>query len=252
MHVSITWVCADQSVNLIRIIYSYILGSACGERINPEVPRIHTYGGTGDLSAMVDYLRDKYPGKKFVGVGFSLGANILLKYLGERPERQTYFLGAQSWCQGYDVNICVPYMNRYLNGGKLFNVLITRKKKTEVRNLLGTLFADKPTDIRNPDLDIEACEMGKDRTPEDELRPLMEASIRTDKETTDDVISPVVETQVPVDTAESKRELPSWVPRYAHQRIGREVGTDNPPRDVNGFLIEGWEDVPPFDVEEVG
>ena len=36
---------------------------------------------------MVEYLKDKYPGKKFIGVGFSLGANILLKYKrpGDRP-----------------------------------------------------------------------------------------------------------------------------------------------------------------------
>ena len=239
-------------VDSLQIICIYILGSACGERINPDVPRIHSYGGTGDLSAMVEYLKDKYPGKKFIGVGFSLGANILLKYLGERPERQAYFLGAQSWCQGYDVNICVPYMNNYLNGGKIFNFLLTKKKKTEVREMLGTLFGDKPSDIRSPDLDLEACEIDKDRTLGEELKPLMEASIKTDIETADDVISPVVETQVPIETAKLERELPSWVPRYAHQRIGREVWIDNPPRDVNGFLIEGWEDVPPFDIQEVG
>ena len=240
-----------ECVNSLQIINIYILGSDCGERITPEVPRIHTYGGTGDLSAMIDYLRGKYPEKKFIGVGFSLGANILLKYLGERPERQAYFLGAQSWCQGYDVNICIPYMNSYLKGGKIFNVLLTKKKKAEVRNMLGTLFA-RPSDLRSPDLDIEACELDKDRTPEDELKPLMGASIKTDREAADDVISPVMQTQVSVETAKSEKKLPSWVPRYAHQRIGREVWIDNPPRDVNGFLIEGWEDVPPFEIEEVG
>ena len=31
-----------------------------------------------------------------------MGANILLKFLGERPERQADFVCAVSICQGYD------------------------------------------------------------------------------------------------------------------------------------------------------
>ena len=202
---------------------------------------------------MVDYLRDKYPGKKFVGVGFSLGANILLKYLGERPERQTYFLGAQSWCQGYDVISCLDHMHTLGYANKLFDYLISKKKKIEFNAMMDVLYNNSTNVYQNSEGNVK--EINYIYTPaEDEIQPLgyVNDVCETNGENTDDVISPVVETQVPVDTAESERELPSWVPRYAHQRIGREVGTDNPPRDVNGFLIEGWEDVPPFDVEEVG
>ncbi|KAI6651469.1 hypothetical protein LOD99_5077 [Oopsacas minuta] len=224
------------------------MGSACGEAINPESPRIHTYGGTGDLSAMVDYLRDKYPGNKFIGVGFSLGANVLLKYLGERPERQSYFLAAQSWCQGYHLNICIPHMNRLGNGAKLFNHLLTKKKKAEVRNILGTLFGGKPSDkIQKQYLVTDEF----DKTPEDELKPLMSASkVNNEEIQTADCILPSVEPHPPLQPSELERDLPSWVPTYAYQKIGREVSVDNPPRDVNGFLIEGWEDVPPFDINE--
>ena len=45
----------------------------------------------------------KNPSKRLIGVGFSLGANILLKYLGEKPERQRWFSFALSICQGYDL-----------------------------------------------------------------------------------------------------------------------------------------------------
>ena len=68
-------------------------------------------GGTGDLALIYERLKDEFPGCKFVGVGFSLGANILLKFLGECPERQDDFVCAISACQGYDavklVHCCI-------------------------------------------------------------------------------------------------------------------------------------------------
>lgn len=100
--------------------------------MNPEVPRVHTYGGTGDFSEMIDFLRGQNPAVKFVGVGVSLGGNVLLKYLGERPERQAHFLCAQSWCQGYDIQACIPHMNKLCSGAKFFNHLVTMKKKAEL------------------------------------------------------------------------------------------------------------------------
>ena len=202
---------------------------------------------------MVEYLRDKYPGKKFIGVGFSLGANILLKYLGERPERQAYFLGAQSWCQGYDVITCLEHSHTLGYASKLFDYMIARKKKIEFNAIMDVLYDNDRTNVYHNSVG-NVKKMNSTHTPEDDMKPLgyVNEVCKTDIETADDVISPVVETQVPIETAKLERELPSWVPRYAHQRIGREVWIDNPPRDVNGFLIEGWEDVPPFDIQEVG
>ena len=40
-------------------------------------------GETGDLRHVIETLRTRYPGQKFAAVGFSLGGNVLLKYLGE-------------------------------------------------------------------------------------------------------------------------------------------------------------------------
>ena len=59
-------------------------------------------GGTGDFTAMYDDLRVRYPDNQFIGVGFSLGACILVRFLGEDAERQRHFVCAASICQGYD------------------------------------------------------------------------------------------------------------------------------------------------------
>jgi predicted alpha/beta-fold hydrolase len=60
-------------------------------------------GSTTELDAMVRYTVDNYPNTKLLGVGFSLGGNILVKYLGENPEHQRNFICAISLCQGYDI-----------------------------------------------------------------------------------------------------------------------------------------------------
>jgi len=40
-------------------------------------------GETGDLRHVIGILQKRYPGQKLAAVGFSLGGNVLLKYLGE-------------------------------------------------------------------------------------------------------------------------------------------------------------------------
>ena len=62
-------------------------------------------GGTGDLAAVFEDLISRHPSSKWVLVGFSLGANIGVRFIGERPEwRRKHFLCAVSVCQGYDPN----------------------------------------------------------------------------------------------------------------------------------------------------
>ena len=60
-------------------------------------------GSTCELGAMVDFVRNNYPGTRLIGVGFSLGGNIMVKYLGENSDHQKDFVSAVSLCQGYDV-----------------------------------------------------------------------------------------------------------------------------------------------------
>ncbi|MBB4635107.1 hydrolase [Longimicrobium terrae] len=49
--------------------------------------RFYHAGETGDLEFLLDLLASRYPDAPLLAVGFSLGANVLIKHLGERGER---------------------------------------------------------------------------------------------------------------------------------------------------------------------
>jgi len=48
-----------------------------------RTPRLYHSGETGDLASIVRLLARRFPGRPMGAVGFSLGGNVLLKYLGE-------------------------------------------------------------------------------------------------------------------------------------------------------------------------
>lgn len=52
-----------------------------------RLARSYHSGDTGDLDALVKTVRARWPARPLAAVGFSLGGNVLLKWLGERGER---------------------------------------------------------------------------------------------------------------------------------------------------------------------
>lgn len=58
-------------------------------------------GCTWEFGAMVNYIKKTYPQTQLVVVGFSLGGNIVCKYLGENQANQERVLCCVSVCQGY-------------------------------------------------------------------------------------------------------------------------------------------------------
>ncbi|BDX04582.1 hydrolase [Planctobacterium marinum] len=62
----------------------------CGPLGNQTARSYHS-GETQDNKRVLEELRRRYPDMPFVGIGYSLGGNMLLKLLGEEPE--------QSWLQ---------------------------------------------------------------------------------------------------------------------------------------------------------
>lgn len=102
---------------------------SCGSRMNRR-PRFYHSGDTEDYDTVFQWVRGQYPGRPVGAVGFSLGANALLKSLGE--EGRTHAVDAA-------VAVSVPYDLRLgsinLSGG--FNrvydyrFLRTLKKKLE-------------------------------------------------------------------------------------------------------------------------
>ena len=59
---------------------------SCSGELN-RTARFYHAGDTDDLAFVLDGLAARFPSATLLGVGFSLGANQLLKYLGERGER---------------------------------------------------------------------------------------------------------------------------------------------------------------------
>ena len=55
---------------------------SCSGELN-RTPRLYHSGETGDLRFILDLLRRRFLGRPLGALGFSLGGNILLKYLGE-------------------------------------------------------------------------------------------------------------------------------------------------------------------------
>ena len=54
---------------------------------------------------MVEEVRRQYPNSKLIACGFSMGGNIITKYLGEKDGNQQNFIGGISCCQGYDAEM---------------------------------------------------------------------------------------------------------------------------------------------------
>lgn len=71
----------------------------CGGEPN-RTARFYHAGDTGDLATVVEHLRRRHPGRAIGMIGFSLGGNVVLKYLGERGADSPVAAAA---------TICVPF-----------------------------------------------------------------------------------------------------------------------------------------------
>lgn len=94
-------------------------------------PRFYHSGASGDLKFVLQYLNDTLKTDSIGVVGFSLGGNILLKYLGES--------GADAYCN-YAATVSVPYDlaagSKYLHHGfsKIYEKYFLIKLKLKMLN----------------------------------------------------------------------------------------------------------------------
>lgn len=97
-------------------------------------PRLYHSGETEDLEEVFQLIRSRHPSTPVFGVGYSLGGNVLLKWLGEREESPDiegavavsvpYDLGVTS--VSLDKGLSKIYRDRMMNELKL---LMTQKKR---------------------------------------------------------------------------------------------------------------------------
>jgi predicted alpha/beta-fold hydrolase len=66
--------------------FTLLVFRGCGPELN-RAPRMYHSGETADLRFVVEALTRRFPEQPLLLAGVSLGGNVLLKFLGEMPER---------------------------------------------------------------------------------------------------------------------------------------------------------------------
>jgi len=102
-------------------------------------PGAYHLGFTDDLKQLVEIIHERYPMKSIYLTGFSLGANVVLKYLGELSETANNYniRGAAVICVPFDPAACQKMIDKGFS--KLVytgNFLNTLKKKAEIQHAL--------------------------------------------------------------------------------------------------------------------
>lgn len=89
-------------------------------------------GHTEDYAEMIANLLNKYPTTRLVAVGFSLGGNLITKYLGESNKiKPDCLIGGISICQGYNA---IEYVMKYFSN-LYFLLLFKNLSLLEVQNV---------------------------------------------------------------------------------------------------------------------
>lgn len=108
--------------------------------------RIFTYGGTEEFHTMIQQVKELFPLSHLIACGFSMGGNIVIKYIGDSQKNQQQFLCALSICQGYDVNQATSLLTewRYLRRAYLY--AMTAHQKSLLRKHYDVLMDPKTLD----------------------------------------------------------------------------------------------------------
>uniref|UniRef100_A0A2P2I268 Abhydrolase domain-containing protein 2-like n=1 Tax=Hirondellea gigas TaxID=1518452 RepID=A0A2P2I268_9CRUS len=95
-------------------------------------PKVFRYGGTGEFRLMLNRYAESNPRSKLLLVGFSMGANIVTKYLGEYKPRPENILGAVSICQGYHAQQTVTALLGWQNLARLYLFSMTENMRSVI------------------------------------------------------------------------------------------------------------------------
>ena len=104
---------------------------SCGGEMN-RVARFYHSGETGDLALVLEHLRRVTPAVRLGALGFSLGGNVLLKYLGEQGEAARRRLSAAvAVSVPYDLSACADRMSE--GAGRIYAAFFLRSLRAKVR-----------------------------------------------------------------------------------------------------------------------
>uniref|UniRef100_A0A8C1FPP9 Monoacylglycerol lipase ABHD2 n=1 Tax=Cyprinus carpio carpio TaxID=630221 RepID=A0A8C1FPP9_CYPCA len=115
-------------------------------------PRMFTYGCTWEFAAMVGFIKKTYPQSKLIVVGFSLGGNIVCKFLGENRTNQERVLCCVSVCQGYSALRAQETFLQWDQCRRFYNFLMADNMKKIILSHRGALFGGGSTKMVDADL----------------------------------------------------------------------------------------------------
>jgi len=113
---SLSQLCADNH-------YRSVVFNARG-CVKVRTPKLFTYGDTTDLRQTVAHVHKIFPQSPLIGIGLSLGGNMVSKYAAEESsEKSQYLRGVMSISQGYDAIKGI----KLIKEAKFYDRHVTRK-----------------------------------------------------------------------------------------------------------------------------
>jgi len=106
-------------------------------------PRIFMYGNTADYAAMIKDLVRRFPTTKVISVGFSMGGNLITKYLGEPRVKPKNVVAGLSVCQGYDAKKAMELLLEWKGFRRLYIYAMTENMKSIIRRWHNALFTEE-------------------------------------------------------------------------------------------------------------
>ncbi|XP_010783064.1 abhydrolase domain-containing protein 2-B-like [Notothenia coriiceps] len=115
-------------------------------------PRMFTYGCTWEYAAMVGYIKRALPETLLVVVGFSLGGNIVCKFLGENRSNQERVACCVTVCQGYSALRAQETFLQWDQCRRLYNFVLADNMKKLILNHRSSLLGLNSSNIGDADL----------------------------------------------------------------------------------------------------
>jgi uncharacterized protein len=121
----------------------------CGQKPNRMAQTYHS-GQTEDLSELTDYLSKKFPNNPLYAVGFSLGGNMLAKYLGERKDN-SHLSGSVVISAPLDLGLCAKEISQGFS--RVYQKYLVEKLRNKTKDKLALMKERFPLTLSAEDFD---------------------------------------------------------------------------------------------------
>ncbi len=121
----------------------------CGKKQNRQAISYHS-GQTEDVAALMRYIVKKFPNNPLYSVGFSLGGNMLAKYLGEQ-QNSAPLSGSVVISAPFDLGICANSIGKGFS--RLYQKYLVDKLRNKTKEKLALMKDQFPINITAQELD---------------------------------------------------------------------------------------------------